>query len=47
VVNFPSDTSVDVIVAMIEAALSDPDFLDKLSGRLAIIEPGRVRLRTE
>ncbi len=47
VVNFPSDTSAGVIVAMIEAALSDPGFLDKLPGRLAIIELGRVRLRAE
>lgn len=47
VVNFPSDTSAGVIVAMIEAALSDPGLLDKLPGRLAIIEPGRVRLRAE
>ena len=47
VVNFPSDTSAGVIVTMIEAALRDPEVLASLPGRLAIIEPGRVRLRFE
>ncbi len=47
VVNFPSDISAAVITTMIEAALADLDLLNKVPGRLAIIEPGRIRLRAE
>jgi len=45
VVNFPSETSAEVLVAMIDAALAEPSLLNRLEGNLAIMEPGRVRVR--
>lgn len=45
VVDFPSETSAEVMVAMVGAAIADVVVLHRIPGMLAIIEPGRVRLR--
>jgi predicted nuclease of predicted toxin-antitoxin system len=46
VINYPSETAAQTIVAAIESALEQPELLAKLPGALIIIEPGRVRLRS-
>lgn len=46
VLELPDDTVAPVILKVIEAFLSRKDWLDQLPGRLAIIEPGRIRFRS-
>lgn len=42
---FPNDANRDTILNLIQAFFKDRAILEKLPGRLAIAEPGRVRLR--
>ncbi|MFZ1933880.1 MAG: DUF5615 family PIN-like protein [Thermoguttaceae bacterium] len=42
---FPRDANREVILNLIRKFLEEPSILDRLPGRLAIVEPGRVRLR--
>jgi predicted nuclease of predicted toxin-antitoxin system len=45
VLELPRNATASFILRLIEAFLQQPDVLAKLEGRLAIVEPGRVRLR--
>lgn len=45
VIELPSDATADVINHLIESFLHLTSVLSQLPGRLAIVEPGRVRLR--
>ena len=47
VLSVPSDTPAKLIGAIIEGFLQRSDLIAKLPGRLAILEPGRVRIRTQ
>ena len=42
---FPDDANRQIILNLIKAFFEEPAVLEQLSGRLAIAEPGRVRLR--
>jgi predicted nuclease of predicted toxin-antitoxin system len=42
---FPDDANRDIILNLIKAFFAEQTVLEKLPGRLAIAEPGRVRLR--
>jgi hypothetical protein len=42
---FPDDANRDIILNLIQAFFKEQAVLEKLPGRLAIAEPGRVRLR--
>jgi hypothetical protein len=42
---FPDDANREVILNLIKAFFEKPTILERLRGRLAIAEPGRVRLR--
>jgi predicted nuclease of predicted toxin-antitoxin system len=45
VLELPRDASATFILSLIESFLRQREILDRLPGRLAIIEPGRIRLR--
>ncbi|MBI4578076.1 MAG: DUF5615 family PIN-like protein [Planctomycetes bacterium] len=45
VVRTPDDAGRTMVLGMIEAFLGDPELIQRLPGRLAIVEPARVRLR--
>jgi len=45
VVHLPYASNAESIVQLIEAFASQPDLVQRLPGRLAIVEPGRVRFR--
>ncbi len=45
VLKLPDKVNRDFILRLVEAFLQKPDVLDQLSGRLAIVERGRIRLR--
>jgi predicted nuclease of predicted toxin-antitoxin system len=45
VIELPATATVPVILNLVEALLRQRDLLALLPGRLAIVEPGRVRLR--
>ena len=42
---FPDDANRQIILNLIKAFFHEPAVLERLPGRLAIAEPGRVRLR--
>lgn len=42
---FPDDANRDIILNLIKAFFEQQTVMEKLPGRLAIAEPGRVRLR--
>jgi predicted nuclease of predicted toxin-antitoxin system len=42
---FPDDANRDTILHLVKAFLEKQEILQRLPGRLAIAEPGRVRLR--
>jgi len=41
----PGDAVAEDIVRLMEAFLSQQEFVSRLPGRLAIVSPGRVRFR--
>ena len=45
VVDPPKRAKVGVILGLVESLLRRPDILQRLPGRLAIIDPARIRLR--
>lgn len=45
VLELPRNATAAFILGLIEAFLQRTDVLSRLAGRLAIVEPGRVRLR--
>jgi len=45
VIELSNNATADVIVQLIEVFLQMPNILNQLPGRLAIVAPGRVRLR--
>lgn len=45
VMRLPDDATAQVIVSLIERFVREPGFLAALAGRLAIVEPERVRFR--
>ena len=45
VLRLPDDTVAEEIVRVAERFLKEPVFLEHLAGRLAIVEPDRVRFR--
>ncbi len=45
VLELPRNATAAFIVRLVESLLQQPEVLAKLEGRLAIVEPGRVRLR--
>lgn len=45
VIRAPDDFVATEIVRLLERFIKQPDFLNQLTGRLAIIEPDRVRFR--
>lgn len=45
VLKLPPDATAGTILALVEALLNSPEVLERLPGRLAVVEPGRVRLR--
>jgi predicted nuclease of predicted toxin-antitoxin system len=45
VLNLPEDAVAAVVLNALEALLSQPALVNQLPGRLAIVEPSRVRLR--
>jgi len=45
VLELPRNATAAFILRLIEAFLQQPEVLTKLEGRLAIVEPGRIRLR--
>ena len=45
VLRLPDDATADVIAGVIERFVREPTFLAASSGRLAIVEPDRVRFR--
>lgn len=45
VLEVPRDATATFIVRLVESLLQQPDVLAKLKGRLAVVEPGRIRLR--
>lgn len=47
VLNVPSDTPAKLILTIMEGYPKRDDLLAKIHGRLTIIEPGHVRIRTE
>jgi hypothetical protein len=42
---FPARTNRDMILRLVASFLAEGSVLEQLPGRLAIVEPGRVRLR--
>ena len=47
ILEIPKDATASFILGLIEAFIQQKDILSHLSGKLAIVEPGRVRLRSE
>lgn len=45
VIEPPADAGRTVVLALIEQLLQQPDIVNALAGRLAIAQPGRIRLR--
>ena len=45
VLSIPKDATAPFILNLLEAFLQQNDLIPKLPGRLAIVEPGRVRIR--
>lgn len=45
VLELPRGATASFILSLIEAFLQQPDLLSRLQGRLAVVQPGRVRLR--
>jgi hypothetical protein len=45
VLELPEDAAIPAILGLVTSFLTQPDLLRQLPGRLAIVEPGRVRLR--
>ncbi len=45
VLQLPRNATAKMILNLVEAMLGQPQVLDRLSGRLAIVEFGRIRLR--
>ncbi len=45
VLELPRHANATFILALVERLLQQRDVLERLPGRLAIVEPGRVRLR--
>ncbi len=45
VLELPRDATATFILKLIESLLQPPNVLVRLPGRLAILEPGRIRLR--
>src|SRR6266550_540466 len=45
VLNLPDDTIAPIVARVMESFLSRKEWLDRLPGRLAIVESGRVRFR--
>ena len=45
VLDLPNTAVATTILSVVRALLGRPDVLSSLPGRLAIVEPGRVRLR--
>ena len=45
VLEIPGDAGTEVIVSLARSWLTQPDLLKQLPGRLAIVAPGRIRLR--
>jgi len=45
IVNVPSDTPAKLIVAIVEGFLGNRELLQRVPKHLAILEPGRVRMR--
>ncbi len=43
--HLPDDATAAQVVRLLEAFVTQPALLEKLAGRLAIVEPGRVRFR--
>ncbi|NBR45764.1 MAG: hypothetical protein EBT68_01320 [Verrucomicrobia bacterium] len=45
VLEIPGDAGTEVILSLVRSWLTQPDLLNLLPGRLAIVAPGRIRLR--
>ena len=45
VLHIPRDSTAKNILDLLGGALKQESFLNKLSGKLAIVEPGRIRMR--
>jgi predicted nuclease of predicted toxin-antitoxin system len=45
VMDLPDETVADDVLKVLESFLSRQEWLDHLQGRLAIVQPGRVRFR--
>jgi predicted nuclease of predicted toxin-antitoxin system len=45
VLTFPNDVTADFILRLIDSVFDQPHLMARLPGRLAIVEPGRIRLR--
>ena len=45
VLEIPGDAGTEVILSLVKSWLSQPGLLKHLPGRLAIVAPGRIRLR--
>ncbi len=43
----PSNVNVTYILSLLESFLQQEQILEQLPGKLAIVEPGRVRIRTD
>jgi predicted nuclease of predicted toxin-antitoxin system len=46
VLKLPRTATASFILALLESFLRQNDLIARISGRLAIVEPGRVRIRT-
>jgi predicted nuclease of predicted toxin-antitoxin system len=42
---FPNDATANFILGLVQSLFERPELLDRLPGRLAIVEPGRIRFR--
>ncbi len=45
-IDLPTEVHADTVISLIEALICDVNLLEKLPGSLAIVEPGRVRIRS-
>jgi predicted nuclease of predicted toxin-antitoxin system len=45
VLSLPAGATARLILRLIEAVMQQPEVLARLGGRLAVVEPGRLRLR--
>lgn len=46
VLNIPSDVTVEFILNLLEGFLKQHQLVSHVKGKLAIVEPGRIRIRT-